>query len=94
MHITNSIAQNIKRGETLLFDQSVLLFLVTTEVSSSAVKNSAVLTDSVSFAAITCGHPQLFPDSEVHLLNQSILWNTKATYSCKTGYSFSPGTLM
>jgi hypothetical protein len=72
----------------------VLLFLVTMEVSSSAVKNSAVLTDSVSFAAITCGQPQLFPHSEVQLLNQSTLWNTKATYSCKTGYSFSPGTLM
>jgi hypothetical protein len=72
----------------------LLLFLVTTEVSSSAVKNSAVLTDSVSFAAITCGQPQLFPHSEVQLLNQSTLWNTKATYSCKTGYSFSPGTLM
>ena len=77
-----------------MFDQSVLLVLVTTEVSSSAVKNSAVLTDSVSFAAITCGHPQLFPHSEVQLLNQSTLWNTKAMYSCKTGYSFSPGTLM
>lgn len=94
MHITNSISQNIKRSEILLFDQFVLLFLVITEVSNSAVKNSAVLTDSVSFAAITCGHPQLFPHSEVQLLNQSTLWNTKATYSCKTGHSFSPGTLM
>ena len=94
MHITNSISQNIKRSEILLFDQFVLLFLVTTEVSSSTVKNSAVLTDSVSFAAITCGNPQLFPHSEVQLLNQTTLWNTKATYSCKTGYSFSPGTLM
>jgi len=78
----------------LLFDHSVFLFLVTTEVSGSAVQNSAVLTDSVSFAAITCGYPQLFPHSEVQLLNQSTLWNTKAMYSCKTGYSFSPGTLM
>ena len=62
--------------------------------SSAAVKKSAILTDSVSFAAITCGYPQLFPHSEVQLLNQSTLWNTKATYSCKTGYSFTPGTLM
>ncbi|XP_021927670.1 uncharacterized protein LOC110833660 isoform X3 [Zootermopsis nevadensis] len=40
---------------------------------------------------ITCGYPQHFPNSEVQLLNQSTLWNTLATYTCKAGYSFNPG---
>lgn len=93
MHITNSIAQNVNRREILLFDQCVLLFLVTIVYLVLQLRTVPSL-QIVSFAAITCGYPQLFPHSEVQLLNQSTLWNTKATYSCKTGYSFTPGTLM
>lgn len=39
---------------------------------------------------ITCGYPQLFLHTEVQLLNQSTLWNSKAIYTCKAGYSFTP----
>ncbi|PNF36402.1 hypothetical protein B7P43_G16823, partial [Cryptotermes secundus] len=42
---------------------------------------------------ITCGYPQLFPHTDVHLLNQSTLWNSKVIYTCKAGYSFTPGVI-